>query len=291
MGNLKFKVMIGVIPGYGHENKDLTASNALEVGMKEWKDAVENVANTKSDLENSESQNFYNVGGKIVPALAVYSQKFGCPIGGEVGIQVESSINEAKNEEKDEEKDEKKDEKLYRKSVIETIKVAMEKLGQNTATIEWSEEDRNKGMTYLSEGGKKKTDNDSKEGIEHFSVSLGDGTSSNEEFVRVGCAIQDAMDKVSDTRTGKNDEKYYMISGIMTPIHADNGGIQFSASQNPLYGQKSNELYRQSVIKTIEQVMKTLGQKSTSIDFGKETVTLDLEEILKQESEMGELSE
>ena len=82
-----------------------------------------------------------------------------------------------------------------------------------------------------------------------------------------------------------------MISGIMTPSQNENGGIQFSASQNPIYGQTSNELYRQSVIKTIEQVMKTLGQKSASINFGEETVSLDLEEILKQQNEMGEISE
>ena len=40
-----------------------------------------------------------------------------------------------------------------------------------------------------------------------------------------------------------------------------------------------------------KQVMKTLGQKSASIDFGEETVSLDLEEILKQQNEMGEISE
>ena len=207
------------------------------------------------------------------------SKNFGCPVGGEVGIQVESSIGE------------NQDVELYRKSVIETIKVAMAKLSQSTTTVEWANENKSMGTTYISEGGKKINENDSLEGIEHFSVSLGDGTHSNEEYVRIGSAIQDAMDMVSSTGTGKADEKYYMISGIMTPSQNENGGIQFSASQNPIYGQTSNELYRQSVIKTIEQVMKTLGQKSASINFGEETVSLDLEEILKQQNEMGEISE
>lgn len=279
MENLNFKVMMGVIPGYGHENKELTASNAYEVGMETWKEAVEEVLNMQSNPENPESPNFYDVGGKIVPALAVYSKNFGCPVGGEVGIQVESSIGE------------NQDVELYRKSVIETIKVAMAKLSQSTTTVEWANENKSMGTTYISEGGKKINENDSLEGIEHFSVSLGDGTHSNEEYVRIGSAIQDAMDMVSSTGTGKADEKYYMISGIMTPSQNENGGIKFSASQNPIYGQTSNELYRQSVIKTIEQVMKTLGQKSASINFGEETVSLDLEEILKQQNEMGEISE
>jgi len=279
MENLNFKVMMGVIPGYGHENKELTASNAYEVGMETWKEAVEEVLNMQSNPENPESPNLYDVGGKIVPALAVYSKNFGCPVGGEVGIQVESSIG--KNQ----------DVELYRKSVIETIKVAIAKLSQSTTTVEWANENKSMGTTYISEGGKKINENDSLEGIEHFSVSLGDGTHSNEEYVRIGSAIQDAMDMVSSTGTGKADEKYYMISGIMTPSQNENGGIQFSASQNPIYGQTSNELYRQSVIKTIEQVMKTLGQKSASINFGEETVSLDLEEILKQQNEMGEISE
>ena len=77
----------------------------------------------------------------------------------------------------------------------------------------------------------------------------------------------------------------------MTPSQSENGGIQFSASQNPIYGQTSNELYRQSVIKTIEQVMKTLVQKSATINFGEETISLDLEEILKQQNGIGEISE
>ena len=279
MENLNFKVMMGVIPGYGHENKELTASNAYEVGMETWKEAVEEVLNMQSNPENPESPNFYDVGGKIVPALAVYSKNFGCPVGGEVGIQVESSIGE------------KQDVELYRKSVIETIKVAMAKLSQSTTTVEWANENKSMGTTYISEGGKKINENDSLEGIKHFSVSLGDGTHSNEEYVRIGSAIQDAMDMVSSTGTGKADEKYYMISGIMTPSQNENGGIQFSASQNQIYGQTSNELYRQSVIKTIEQVIKTLGQKSATINFGEETISLDLEEILKQQNEIGEIGE
>ncbi len=279
MENLNFKVMMGVIPGYGHENKELTASNAYEVGMETWKEAVEEVLNMQSNPENPESPKFCDVGGKIVPALAVYSKNFGCPVGGEVGIQVESSIGE------------NQDVELYRKSVIETIKVAMSKLSQSTTTIEWADGDKSKRTTYISEGGKKINENDSLEGIEHFSVSLGNGTNSNEEYVRIGSAIQDAMDMVSSTGTGKPDEKYYMISGIMTPAQSETGGIQFSASQNPIYGQTSNEPYRQSVIKTIEQVIKTLGQKSATINFGEETISLDLEEILKQQNEIGEIGE
>lgn len=278
MGNLNFKVMMGVIPGYGHKNKELTASNAYEVGMETWEEAVGEVLNMLSNPENPESPKFYDVGGKIVPALAVYSKNFGCPVGGEVGIQVESSIGE------------NQDVELYRKSVIETIKVAMAKLSQSTTTVEWANEDKSMGTTYISEGGEKISENDSLEGIEHFSVSLGNGTNSNEEYVRIGSAIQDAMDMVSSTGTGKPNEKYYMISGIMTPS-SENEGIQFSASQNPIYGQTSNELYKKSVIKTIEQVMRVLEQKSASINFGEETISLDLEEILKQQNEMGEISE
>lgn len=279
MENLNFRVMMGVIPGYGHENKELTASNAYEVGMQTWNEAVEEILNTQSNPDNPESPKFYNVGGKIVPALAVYSKNFGCPIGGEVGIQVESSISENQNKE------------LYRQSVIKTIKVAMAKLSQSTTTVEWADGDKSKGTTYISEGGKEIDENDSLEGIEHFSVSLGDGTHSNEEYVRIGSAIQDAMDIVSSTGTGKADEKYYMISGIMTPAQNENGGIQFSASQNPRYGQTSNELYRQSVVKTIEQVMKALGQKSATIKFGEKEISLDLEKILKQQNGIGEISE
>lgn len=201
-----------VIPGYGHKNKELTASNAYQIGTEAWKESVEEVLNRQSNPENPESQNFYNVGGRIVPALAVYSKNFGCPVGGEVGIQIESSIEE------------KQDAELYRKSAIETIKVAMEKLGQSTTTVEWADGDKSKGTTYISDGGKKIDENDSLEGIEHFSVSLGNGTNSNEEYVRIGSAIQDAMDKVSSTKTGTADEKYYMISGVMTPSQSHLSG-------------------------------------------------------------------
>ena len=276
MENLNFKVMMGVIPGYGHENKELTPSNAYRIGDETWREAVEEVSNMQIDPENPESPYYYAVGGKIVPALAVYSKNFGCPVGGEVGIQVESSIGE------------NQDVELYKKSVIETIKVAMAKLSQTTTTIEWANEDKSMGTTYIYEGGKKINENNPLGGIEHFSVSLGDGKNSNEEYVRIGSAIQDAVEKVSSTGTGKGDEKYYIISGIMTPSQDENGGIQFSASQNPIYGQTDNELYRQSIIKTIEQVMRTIGQKSASINFKEETVSLDLEDILKQQNEMGE---
>lgn len=259
MENSKTKVMLGVIPGYGHENKELTPSDAYEIGIKTWEEATEEVSNKQSDLEDIESSKLYNIGGKVIPAIAVYSRNFACPEGGEVGIQVESSISEGQDPE------------LYRQSVIETVKVAMGKLSQTTTTIEWP-----KGSTYISEGGKNINENDSLEGIEQFSVSLGDGTFSNKELLRVGSAIQNAMDIVSSTRTGNEDEKYYMISGVMTP--SKDGGISFSASQNPIYGQTSNELYKQSVKKTIEMVMKELGQKEATINFGNEDISLNLKD-------------
>lgn len=46
---------------------------------------------------------------------------------------------------------------LYRKSVIETIKVAIAKLSQSTTTVEWANENKSMGTTYISEGGKKST--------------------------------------------------------------------------------------------------------------------------------------
>ena len=40
-----------------------------------------------------------------------------------------------------------------------------------------------------------------------------------------------------------------------------------------------------------KQVMKALGQKSATIKFGEEEISLDLEEILKQQNGIGEISE
>lgn len=262
----KMKLMLGVIPGYGHENKDLTVDNALRVGTEEWIKATEEVAQMQSDKDNPESENLYQINGTFVPAMAVYSKGFGCPEGGEVGIQINAEMAEGQDPE------------VFRKSVMKTAEVAMAKLGQSTTTIEWSSDEKAAGTSYLSEGGKKVSENSPSEvEIERFSVTLGDGSLSNEEYVRVGSAIQAAMNIVSQTPTVQEDEEagdYYMISGVMTP---GENGVSFGASQNPMYGQTDNNLYKKSVQKTVEMAMKTLGQTKAEIDFGAEKVTVDLE--------------
>ena len=57
----------------------------------------------------------------------------------------------------------------------------------------------------------------------------------------------------------------------MTPSQDENGGIQFSASQNPMYGQTDNELYRQSIIKTIE--VKKSAELQAQVNSLNETVS------------------
>ena len=273
---MEFKVVLGVIPGYGHENKDLTASNAHQVGMEEWEKASMEVSDMPIDPENPKSDKLYCIHGKVIPAFAVYSANFGCPAGGEVGVQIEAEMEDGQTEE------------VFRKSVIETIKVAMANLSQSTTTIEWSNDGMNIGTTYIVDGGKTIHENDALSGIEHFSVVLGE-KSSDEEYVRTGSAIQKAMDVVSNTSVGGNDGKYYMISGIMT--QTENGEIQFGASQNPMYGQTDNALYRKSVEKTIMMVMKELGQQKAEIDFGSDTLSLDLDELAKNKDGVDRIGE
>ena len=280
MGKIGFKVMLGVVEGYGHDNQELTPSEAKTKGERVWGDVVQNVSGMRIDPENPESEYLYNIGESIISAIAVYSTNFGCPEGGEVGIQAEGEMEEGQ------------DYTLYRMSVQETVKEAMALLKQTTATIEWSKDGKGIGTTYFSNGGEDKQDNAPTEEneIEHFTVLLGNGTQTDEEYKRIGRAIQNASEKVSKQKSDLNTgDNFYMISGLLTP--ESENGIQYGASQNPGYGQTNGELYRHSVIATIKEVMKDLQQKFATIRFNNETVSLDLSEIEKDAVMMDEIEQ
>ncbi len=226
---VKFKFMIGVLEGYGHENEGITPERALELG--------------KAVASTAMSERITKVGGKSVKesqiknlkvslASAVYAREEnfgGCPKSGEIGVIVEGECEESALE------------------GLETrVKYMMKQLGQNTVTIEKELDGVPSKSTYISKGGEKVEYFDPKtEPVETFIAKL-----KTAKMTEVGEQMQKVYSEVS-IPSGK-----YIISGILT---VRNGHVEFSATQNPTYGQTDAKQYRLEAVELVKTVAQELG--------------------------------
>ncbi len=218
--NISYKMMLGVNPGYGHENENLTPNSALEMGVES---AMRNL--TDEILQRAQMHR----------AAAIYSTDFGCPRGGELGVELMGEVPVEKM-----------------KDLINGVKAMMSDLGQSTVTIEWEVGGHSFGSTYISEGGEKVTYNDASMGAEHFSVKI---PAEAVEFQTLGAKLQHAMQEVSSKEV--NGQGFYMTSGILTQRVEPNGRryYEYSGTQNPSYGQLDKELYQESVVRTVDTAL------------------------------------
>lgn len=247
---MNYKFMIGVLPGYGHENEDLTPEKTLELG-------VESIAKRLPETLRK--------GCNISIASAVYSQDFGCPQGGELGIQLSGTVG--------------KDEQV--EELIESVKLMMNDLGQCTVTIEWGENDKTFGTSYISDGGKDVVNQVQPEELENFSVRI---PAENIDFKDLGSRLQEAMEEVAGFREDEDSKPMYMISGILTMGKDENGRkyYEYSATQNPAYGQNDKEIYQKSVVRTVSSAIEDIGTVVVEFnDFG----VIVKEDMIRQRGE------
>ncbi|MBQ7668050.1 MAG: hypothetical protein IJS47_01845 [Clostridia bacterium] len=218
--NISYKMMLGVNPGYGHENENLTPESAMKLG-------------SASAIRNFPGEILQRA--RMYRAAAIYSTDFGCPRGGEVGVQLEGEVSIDKMEE-----------------LINGVKAMMADLGQTTVTIEWEVVGHSFGSTYICEGGKRAYYNAPTEGIEHFSVKIPEEVV---EFRSLGAKLQSAMQEVS--RKEVNGHGFYMTSGILIQKVDANGRkyYEYAGTQNPSYGQLDKELYQESVVRTVDTAL------------------------------------
>lgn len=219
---MRYKIMMGVLPGYGHENEKLTPEIALRIG----KNAIEQ--RMPDNLKESCNVNF---------AAAVYAK--GCPNGGELGISFSGEVTN-KND---------------IKHLVNSVKMMMKDLGQSTVTIEWEDEGKLLASTYISEGGQE-ISHTKAIGLERFSVKI---PADEIEFMTLGESLQKNMVEVSANKI--NNTGMYMISGILTK-GIDSNGVryyEYSGVQNPSYGQNDKYNYRKSVIATMQRVRENIS--------------------------------
>lgn len=241
--NIDYQMMIGVLPGYGHENQELTPKTAIQIGRQE--------------LQKSFSED-QKVNSSCKLASAVYSLDFKCPEGGELGIMVNGSFKTKEQEEQ----------------LIKSVKNMMKNLGQHTVTIELSKNGNSCGSIYISDCGEKVFYNDPKnQEVEHFSVKI---PADKISFTELGSRFQDALSQVS-----KAD--MYMISGILTGGVDKDGNYyyEYTATQNPEYGQTDADKYRKSVIQTVRSATGDLT--SSVVEFNKYGVIVQKEEPEEEE--------
>jgi len=242
---MNYKLMIGVLPGDGYENEDLTPQKTIELGLE--------------SIARRLPKNLIK-GCNVSIASDVYSKNFGCLEGGELGIQITGTL----------EKYEQTTE------VVEAVKLMMSDLGQSTVTIEWGIDDERLGSSYISEGGAKIEEYVQKEELESFSVKI---PADKIAFKDLGSRLQEAMDEVNGFRQDEDSKPMYMISGILTIGKDENGRkyYEYSGTQNPAYGQDDKELYQKSVVKTVSSVLEDLG--NVVVEFNEFGVIVEEEMI------------
>ena len=216
----KFKMMIGVNPGYGHENEGLTPEIALNTGK-----SVSEFALVKAMKICREC--------KVSLASAVYPTEFGAPAGGELGVVVEGEIPESEEE-----------------KLLKAVEFMMGILGQNTVVVEFSENGKSFGSAFLSEGGKKVSRMGAQENeLERFITRI-PKSSVGGNITKLGSLLQSQMTKAGEGR--------YLITGIITEGKTEEGVeyYEYSGTQNPSYGQASPEIYGKSSVELIHEVAK-----------------------------------
>ena len=235
---MKFKFMMGVLEGYGHDNKGLTEEKTIALGTEAIRE------NIPAEIEVD----------SISLASAIYPEAFGAPKGGEMGVLVEGEIREEEQE-----------------IFYEGLKKAMQRLGQNTVTVEFSEGDKSLGSAYVSEKGEKvERFETSKESVESLRVRIPDEFLENglgSSLQRVGSQIQD---KLQSEREGA-----YLITGVLTERKDEYGKYyEYTATQNPVYGQTSRDEYMDSTVEMFKKFSTHLRDSIMS-EFNSQTVVIE----------------
>lgn len=117
----KFEIILGVVPGYFHDNEN---EGDFSFGKK---------------LQAIQASIFKDTGLYVGvvwrPAMVSYSTEWGCPLGGERVYQLSGTRNPEFAQDKE----------VYRKAVELLTKVLIDVFHQVTATLEWQEVD----LTYF----------------------------------------------------------------------------------------------------------------------------------------------
>jgi hypothetical protein len=188
---MKFRFMIGVLEGYGHENNGLTLEKQYELGKKAYMEA--------KNIDNVE-----DINDAIQVASAIYLQDWGCPVGGEGGIQI---TGEAESMEE----------------VEGLVQKMMPILGQSTCTIEFEDDNcHSLGSSYVKNQGNDIDRNDAVD-AERYSVKF--PVEDVESMQQLGERLQTAV-KVVGAKTGiyatgiltegydeKSNRRYYEYRG------------------------------------------------------------------------------
>lgn len=247
---IHYSFMIGVLPGYGHENEALTPESTMVIGKKAVAQAYSE--EQKQCLE------------QIRLASAVYPTAFGCPQGGELGVQVEGTCaSEAELQ-----------------GLIETIKKMMKGLGQSTVTVEIVDSNGRRGNMYISKNGENiEWNTEAANSPEHYSVKIPQECVG---FTELGHRLQEAMN-IAENR-GK-----YITSGVLVSGVDENGRAyyEYSGTQNPAYGQTDREKYQRSAYATIALATEELT--NSVVEFNNEGVIVEKQEIRREKEKEPEI--
>lgn len=134
---LEFQLNIGVVRGYGHDNKDGPISPAAKVA-EDWQEIAEELFRE------------YKVypAGVVTPGVTLYPSQYGCPRGGEVTVTVTGLANpEHLLVVKDEAAGYSTDLDMWRYVVAQAAERLRKKLEQTTAYLTF----RKVRFTYLKD--------------------------------------------------------------------------------------------------------------------------------------------
>ncbi len=244
---VKFRFMIGVLEGYGHENDGMTPEKAVNLGTEKASIAMSNLV-TRLDGKDVRKSKIEDLNVRL--ASAVYPNEFGGPKGGELGVIVEGKCDEASLP-----------------GLEERVKYLMRELGQSTVTIEKTTEDGKNSSTYISERGEKVDEYEENDKLETFKAEF-----KTRDLTQIGRHLQRVYTEVS-MPDGK-----YIVSGVLT---LNKGHVEFTGTQNPSYGQENASQYRQDTVALVQEVAKTL-RIPAQVEFKDCTVAIEPGPSLKQ---------
>ena len=114
MNTVEFEAVLGVNPGYNHDNDVVDVVDVVALAVAAWDAAAE---------EELAAGGMY-VPAAVTPGKAVYRQAWGCPQGGEVVVVVSGACNARFD-----------DPAAWRDSVVAVARRVKVSLGQSTVRI------------------------------------------------------------------------------------------------------------------------------------------------------------
>ena len=233
---VKFRFIIGVQEGYGHENKNMTPAQAVSLGTSVATTAMSDRI-TKLEGKSVEPLAVKNLEVRL--ARSIYNKNYGCPSDGELCVLVEGECEEA-----------------ALPSLKQRVIYMMHTLGQYACTIEKEIDGKNAGCTDIFDKGDSSAE---REPSERFLVRF---NSNDLEGI-----AESLVADLTNTPEGS-----YQISGGL--IHRD-GHVEYIGTQNERYQQTDPEKYKTDLVKLIERLGKgALIEVSDAQIFVKNSHTL-----------------